>query len=203
MTINKTLTLAALCLLLGPLAANADSISASMNLIDNGTYTTDTSTGLDWLDLAASSNATYASAETNNPGWRYATNAEVEYIFAMFFEPTFVGDANGWQGSSSVASLANTSLFMSLIGPTIDDDPIFYSLGYYLDEDNLLRAMGADLETDVITGIIGPEWFINYGGSARAAYGTYLVRASVPEPATLALFGLGLAGIGFSRRKKA
>lgn len=28
-------------------------------------------------------------------------------------------------------------------------------------------------------------------------------RPSIPEPATLALFGLGLAGLGFSRRKKA
>ena len=29
-----------------------------------------------------------------------------------------------------------------------------------------------------------------------------LVRTSAPEPATLALFGIGLAGLGFSRRRK-
>lgn len=203
MVFSKTVKVAALCLLLGPLTANADLISALANLTDNGTYTTDNSTGLDWLDLTATANSTYISAEINNPGWHYATNAEVEGLFAMFFEPTFVDSGNGLQESTDAASIAESTLFISLLGATVSNDPYFTALGYYLDEDDLLRAMGTEFETDVATLIIGPEWFVNYGGSARLAYGTYLVRTTVPEPGTLALFGLGLAGIGFSRRKKA
>jgi hypothetical protein len=37
-------------------------------------------------------------------------------------------------------------------------------------------------------------------GVTNVAFGTG--RAAVPEPATLALLGLGLAGLGFSRRRK-
>jgi len=32
--------------------------------------------------------------------------------------------------------------------------------------------------------------------------GAAFIRASIPEPMTLALFGLGLAGLGLARRRK-
>jgi len=53
-------------------------------------------------------------------------------------------------------------------------------------------------------GALGWDW---YGSPANVQngfpYDTIVVRNGVPEPAALALFGLGLAGLGFSRRKKA
>jgi len=42
-----------------------------------------------------------------------------------------------------------------------------------------------------------------FGGSFSGVDDVEIVTAAIPEPATLALMGLGLAGIGFSRKKKA
>ena len=186
------------------------SYGASAALIDNGTYTTDTESGLDWRDLSITDGQAYNSAPTLNPGWRYATNTEVESIFKILFNG-YYNTTEGYSNSSD-GVYADQSIdvdnFISLFGITGENASANFSWGFYEDESTTLRILGVTNFFDGRTIVYGPDHSLDYDryrSTGSGSVGNYLVRETVvPIPAAVWLFGSGLIGlIGVARRKKA
>lgn len=181
-------------------------------LIDNGAYTTDTDSGLDWYDLSFTAGINYNDAGSFYPGWRYASNSEVENIFSIMF-PEYSDTVDGAYYSTTTAGsnpnrLSDALYFQNLFGAYADTS-WDYSYGMYQDEDNILRMTGASIrKSDMLTNVYGTEFTNNYDSSLSSSlgpeYGVYLVReiSAVPVPSAILFFGSGLLGlIGFAWRK--
>jgi hypothetical protein len=197
----------------------AVSFNAGAAIFDNGTYTTDTTSGLNWLDLTETTNLTYSyvsgelSAGGMFEGWRYATDEEVIALFEQFNidlsvgAPAYQNNAPAPQGLIDiVALLGNTlneydsSYDYGVLGITADtrptSDPAFAKnrMGaFHYSPSNEMYYNASDYE---ITSV----------DVANIYLGSYLVAdtTTVPVPAAAWLFGSGLLGlIGVARRKKA
>lgn len=194
------------------IAAISTSI-ATAAIIDNGTFTTDTTSGLDWLDLTETVNMTYNDviADAAFVGWRYATVAEV----TIFFE-SFGGDSahfNGW-------STQNNGLFdiiAPLWGDLAHESGSFANIGdgfsYATTGDVALpgthRLVTISDQTNVTNHttedyvsmhVRRDDDFVNVvNGSALVRISAH---TSVPEPTTFALLSIGLlAAMRLNRRK--
>jgi hypothetical protein len=117
-----------------------------------------------------------------------------ELAFISMFGDTYLAS-----GNSHCVGVECVQAARSLYGDDADGDGRFnyavvrddYDGGDYVGD---TRAGGAMLESD---------HFVYTSSATYIGAGVALVRsASVPEPSIIALFGLGLVGIGFARRKR-
>ena len=190
--------------------------SAQAVLIDNGNSTIDTETGLEWLDLTQSTNISvndilggvggFAGA-----GYIHATRSQISGFVSSLGDPTPFFDSVIFftQTSADPLAPANATALVGFLGAT-DNGSL---LGFF-DDGNLgltteqrIACINAPIEV-CRSAINQTNHLISVRSSADSdfaspQFGHWLNRtASVPEPGTLALFGLGLAGIGVVRRKK-
>jgi hypothetical protein len=191
------------------------STSANAAIIDNGTYTTDTSTGLDWLDLTATAGMSYnqVSAELGAggifEGWTYATRAQVSG-----FWDSFGGDSNYYNGWSTqnnglfdaMAPLVG-DLYCASTGCATGDGFSYWLTADFNSASTVFMSRSWDSATanPSATGddFSLSNYILGLDQSGENA-GSALVRVSaVPVPAAAWLFGSGLLGlIGVARRKK-
>ncbi len=169
---------------------------ANATLIDNDMYTTDSESGLDWLDWTAASGVTQTDALTTfeSGGWRVANQNDVYELLNNFFDTTF---SNGSSRSISTGSLPDFSArfaqFKELFGSNNGTQVFGRIEGFGL--------IGVQ-SNYVFAGYI-PS---NYGSinNTSTRQGVALVRNTmqVPEPSTLVIFTLGIIGLASRRFKQ-
>jgi hypothetical protein len=167
---------------------------ANATLIDNGDYTTDTESGLDWLDWTLTINKTQTEALTqfSGAGWRAATGDELADLLENFFV---------CQSSCTSTFIHNTS-FNGYADKYKKFSELFTNrIGYSYVTLEGLGFVGVD-DTWIFNGYLPTTYSsANYSSGST---GIPLVKpaTAVTEPAIITLFALGFVGIGFARRRQ-
>lgn len=205
-------------------------LSTSVNaaLIDNGTYTTDDITGLNWLDLSITGNMTMSEALDSQSGWRFATNTEIVNLFNTIFDGYYDNTIDGKSDTDPSLSppydpvftapyaghVEDATLFNDLFGPVrtqvfSSDLFVYGTWGFYIDDSGIQRIIGTYIQTEsthpsryIIDGLNNDLQF--HSDFNAIATGTFLVQSSVvPIPAPVWLFGSGLISlIALANKKK-
>ena len=207
-------------------------VNVNAAIIDNGTFTTDTSTGLDWLDVTASQGRSYDDVGTqfgsggDFNGWQFATTAQLVTLVvnATGLATTEIANPYGYVLSDSDVTHDLVTLLGNTCADTSCTDPydIRYSYGWVaLPADGHQGAGNGEIAIifdyhDYVNGYgSDPTTIFGYGpdypGDGRhtptsttsPGLGSFLVRTSVvPIPAAAWLFGSALLGLAGVARRK-
>jgi hypothetical protein len=178
---------------------------ANAVIIDQTATTLDTDTGFEWLDMSYTVGSTYADALAGSNtfeggGWRNASYSEVVELAsnAVGYDitTTFEFDATSFIGLRALTDLLGGtsvgSTYSFIVGYVDAGGDVDLAQFGYVDHGSF--GFFLDVYDDAVSALELPP---------SAEFGSFLVRTSaVPEPSIIALFGLGLVGIGFARRKR-
>lgn len=171
-------------------------------LINSGIFTTDTVSGLDWLDFSATKDlsTTYVSENFATggryAGWRFAEFHEVKALFDN------AGATGPYDGTySTVAFNGAASTLISLMGATHSVAGVYNSASVHF-SGNIVPELGGFMIREWIPNsqfdLLDIRQIMFATGGAEIGKAHALVRttaASVPEPPTLFLFSIALIGM--------
>jgi hypothetical protein len=193
------------------------SLSAHAVIINNGAFTTDTETRLDWLDVAETVNMSYnevlAELGTGGKydGWRYATGEELLQLINNFTGDQVTSYYTVNQETDKVDTLIQwlgstlDTWYIHQHGQTFDalngyaeGDGFDYTIGLISDQINSTYIYGSSLYDDdrAVTQMEDQSsiYSHNYEKTWKGyETGSFLVRTgqSIPEPPIAALIGIG------------
>ncbi len=163
---------------------------ANSGIIDNESYTT--VDGIDWLDFTATINMTQTEALAANQGWRAATLAESLRLMDTMYGHKLIYDDNGRsEWGLLIDGSASTNMFKALFGNTNGRGFSHASL----------EGIGSISVSRRYATVGGGRTYGWHDVDFRSEYAGIALVRSVPEPSTLAIFALGIMGLGFRRIK--
>jgi hypothetical protein len=205
--------------------------ASSTHFFDHDIYTTDSLSGLDWLDVTRSENRSFDDISNQLEsggefdGWRYATTDEFNTMVSDYTDDTYIYSEFGRNHYEN--GIIDT--LVSLLGDTYanfapSDSLLSFTSGMLIDMNyggQLMTAMLWDDDNPYIDDsnpdrddpsgydYSDPIYRMVYGGDTLGiSRGSYLVRdtteiASTPLPASVWLMISGVLGVmGFSRKNK-
>jgi hypothetical protein len=107
-------------------------VQANAELVNHGTYTTDTVSNLDWMNTSLTLGDSYKQALSASPGWRPATRREIDNLSKRYIgsqEDLYAGGQDFLQTMRVIAMLGIT---FERLGD--ESSPVqFAVIGYYND----------------------------------------------------------------------
>jgi len=186
---------------------------SNASIVDSGTFFTDTTSGLDWLDVTASINRSYNDINSqfsvggDFEGWRYATGTQLNTLIENHTGASIIDPIP----SSITYPNGTLAELVSYFGSTFEHSIAKFTTGIL--DDNAIPSGSIKFTGDLLT---GKESFIldaykpHIGSISTSSLsgnelGSFLIRGDeipqVPVPAAIWLFSSGLVGlIGMNRK---